>query len=244
LTARSRRPGRTLSALVVSAVAASALAGASSSQSAVPVAGLVGYWAFDEGSGSTAADGSGNGHTGSLNYGASWASGGNCKLGNCLSFDGNDDYVRIPDHSQLRITGDLTITAWIKPNKPGSTQSIVSKRYEYELGPISATSPYPLNWSHKNSSGTLIQGPLTSSSQTGQWQHVALVRSGNQITGYTNATPTPSSTYSSPPSSSSYPLNIGRNPGSNQRFNGHIDEVRIYNRALTPTEIQAVYGAG
>jgi hypothetical protein len=56
-------------------------------------------------------------------------------LGTCLSFDGTDDYVRVADTAELRITGDIPVSAWIKPTGARSVESIVSKRYEFELGP-------------------------------------------------------------------------------------------------------------
>ena len=105
----------------------------------MPPNGLVGYWSFNEGSGSTAADGSGNGHTGSLQYSPTWATTGSCRVGGCLSFDGTDDYVRVADSAPLRITGNLTLSAWIKPTGARSVQSVVSKRYEFELGPVQGT---------------------------------------------------------------------------------------------------------
>ena len=211
-----------------------------------PTNGLVGYWAFDEGSGTTATDGSGNGRTGSLQYGPTWAASGACRVGGCLSFDGVDDYVRVADVAALRLTGDLTISAWIKPTGARSLQSIVSKRYEYELGPVSDAAPYALGWSHKDASGAFVSGNLTSSTEADQWQHVVLVRNGStrQMRGYKNGVLALSSTYSAPPGTSSYALNIGRNPGSIQRFRGWIDEVRIYNRVLSEAEIQELFTDG
>ena len=106
--------------------------------------GLVGHWAFDEGSGSVANDGSGNGYHGSLEYGPTWTASVGCRIGGCLSFDGSDDYVRVPDTAELRITGDLTVSAWIRPTGARTTMAIVSKRYEFELGPVHNVAPYPL----------------------------------------------------------------------------------------------------
>jgi hypothetical protein len=210
---------------------------------AVPASGLVGHWSFDEGAGTSAADGSGNGHTGSLQYGAGWASGGSCKRGACLALDGVDDYVRVPDTAGLRLTGDVTISAWIKPGALGSLQSIVSKRYEYELGPIAAASPYPLQWSQREPGSIGVSGRLSSSTTVGVWQHVVLVRDGQtrQIRGYKDGALALSSSYANPPGTSSYHLNIGRHAGGGQRFAGLIDEVRIYNRVLSAAEIAALF---
>jgi glucose/arabinose dehydrogenase len=204
--------------------------------------GLVGYWPFDEGSGTAAADLSGNGYNGTLQYSPTWTSSAGCVLGSCISFDGSDDYVRVADTAALRITGDISVSAWIKPTGTRSVQSIVSKRYEFELGPVHSVAPYPLRWSHKAAGGTLVSGDLAPATEADQWQHVVLVRDGatRQIRGYKNGALALSSSYSNPPDTSTYPLNIGRNPGGNQRFRGLIDEVRIYNRVLTAAEIQAL----
>jgi hypothetical protein len=120
---------------------------------AVPTEGLVAHWSFDEGSGTTAADRSGNGHTGTFQYGASWATGAQCKVGACVSLDGADDYVRVLDAAGLRLTGDVTVSAWIKPTAFGTERTVVSKRYEFELGAIDDAPPYPLRWTHKAAGG-------------------------------------------------------------------------------------------
>jgi hypothetical protein len=73
--------------------------------------GLIGHWTFDEGSGTTVADSSGNNNTGTLVNGPTWDTG---KIGGALSFDGSDDYV---DASNLSYNTDypLTVSLWIQP---------------------------------------------------------------------------------------------------------------------------------
>lgn len=157
--------------------------------------------------------------------------------------NGTSHYVRIQDSPAVRITGDLTISAWIKPTKLGTARSIVSKRYEYELGHTAALSPYQLLWSHRDSGGKVQSGNLTSSTDLGVWQHVVLVRNAatKQVTGYKNGGAALTTTYVRAPGTSDYHVNIGRNAGGNQHFAGLIDEVRIYNRVLTAAEIDALF---
>jgi glucose/arabinose dehydrogenase len=209
----------------------------------VPSAGLVGHWSFDEGAGSTAADGSGNGRSATLTYGPTWAPPSQCRVGGCLSFDGADDYAKVADAAALRLTGDLTISAWIKPTGLGTKQAVVSKRYEFELGPIAASSPFAMSWTHKEPSGTAVSGPLSTSTASGSWQHVALVRNGatRKISGYADGAVATTSTYATAPGTSSYNVAIGRHASGGQHFKGLIDEVRIYDRALTPDEVRALY---
>jgi hypothetical protein len=77
-----------------------------------PFRGLVGYWQFDEGSGTSGSDSSGQGNTGNLINTPTWIAG---VSGNALSFNGTNQYVNIPDDNTLDFgTIDFTIAAWIK----------------------------------------------------------------------------------------------------------------------------------
>jgi glucose/arabinose dehydrogenase len=225
------------------AVATLLASAAGPTTAAVPTEGLVAHWSFDEGSGSTAADRSGNGHAGSLQYGATWAAAAQCKLGACVSLDGSDDYVRVLNKASLELTGDVTVAAWIKPAAVGSERTVVSKRYEFELGAIDDVAPHPLKWTHKAAGGAVVSGNLTTSTEASRWHHVVLVRdaTAREIRGYEDGTPNVTGTYASPPATSTYNVNIGRNPGGGQHFKGLIDEVRVYGRALSPAEVQALY---
>ena len=73
--------------------------------------GLVGWWKFDEGSGTVAYDSSGNGNNGNLTNGPTWTTG---KIGGALSFDGENDYVDVPSIQSVN-GGGVTFAVWIKP---------------------------------------------------------------------------------------------------------------------------------
>jgi Concanavalin A-like lectin/glucanases superfamily len=150
------------------------------------------------------------------------------------------------DAAALKLTGDVTVSAWIRPASLGRKQSIVSKRYELELGWIHDVAPYALKWSHKESGGGLVSGDLTASTEAGQWQHVVLVRdaASKQVRGYKNGVLGVTSSYLLGPGANTYNLNLGRNPGGSQHFGGLLDEVRIYSRALTDAEVQALFSQG
>ena len=93
--------------------------------------GLAAY-AFDEGAGTTAADASGNGSTGTLTGGATWSVG---KYGTAVQLDGNDDYVNLGNPTGLRLTGSMTVSAWIYSAAfPADDAAIVSKRSGTEVG--------------------------------------------------------------------------------------------------------------
>ena len=80
-------------------------------------ADLVGYWALDEGTGSTAADAGNNGNSGTLNGNPQWVAG---KMGNALQFDGSGDYVEVTGFSGLTNVTTLSISAWVKLTSTGT----------------------------------------------------------------------------------------------------------------------------
>jgi hypothetical protein len=96
--------------------------------------GLVGQWKFDENSGTTASDSSGNGNTGTLTSGAGWGVGQN---GAAVNLDGLDDYVQVGAQSSLVMTSAVSLSAWIYPTGAGSEPTygatIVCKEGEYGL---------------------------------------------------------------------------------------------------------------
>ena len=87
---------------------------ASATVTAPPVTGLVAAYGFDAGSGTTAADQSGNGNTGTL-ANATWAGAGSGKFGNALSFNGTNATVNIPHSASLNLTTGMTLEAWVRP---------------------------------------------------------------------------------------------------------------------------------
>src|SRR6185295_4626702 len=119
MTARRRRP------MVRQVVRVAGLAGAATlvallltSASTSAPSGLVAAYAFDEGSGSTVSDASGNGNTGTIS-GATWSSAG--KYGSALSFNGSSGRVTIPNASSLQLSSGMTLEAWVNPAAVSST---------------------------------------------------------------------------------------------------------------------------
>ncbi len=96
--------------------------------------GLVGYWSFDEGSGATSTDISGNGNDGTLTNSPKWTTG---KVSSALQFDGINDYVNMEDNttaSPLSFTSQaFSIEAWIKLDAIGGNHSIFSRRVLFLL---------------------------------------------------------------------------------------------------------------
>jgi hypothetical protein len=195
---------------------------------------LVGWWRFDEGSGSVAADSSGNGLDGTIE-GAIWTAG---KSGSALEFDGADDAVRIPEFA----TGEAqTITAWIKIDSVSSGQKQMFNgngpphmNFELADGMIEGRV-------YTGSTNITLTGPEV---PVGDWTHVAWAydHPGNRselfIDGVSVALGEASFTVAHTSSSV-----IGRHPtATTASFLGVIDDVRVYSRALTEAEILAAMG--
>jgi hypothetical protein len=204
-----------------------------------PKKGLVGYWKFDEGSGTTAYDSSGYGNDGTI-QGATRVDNGGCRK--ALNFDG-DDHVDCGKDPSLDITDAFTIEAWVNfaetpPQVQWEGPTIVSKD---EGGGVNN------KWifEYRNGRTVFHIGPhspicrMSSNEWTptpNQWYHLAVVKSGNTYTFYRNGVldGTDSTTMYVPIINA--PLEIGRAEGTCY-FKGIIDEVRIYNYARSPSQI-------
>jgi len=207
-----------------------------------PTSGLVAYWNFDEVSGGTAGDSIG-GNTGILVNGPAWTTG---KIGNALDFDGVDDYVNVGTNSALNITGDVTVSAWVKHDTSLGADVVVGK-----LG--NSLLPYSIridgndyvNFDQMN--GTAPQSTLTSNGKVplGIWTHVAVVRSGGTRSIYINGTLDKGPTaYTKAGGASTVPFVIGNiSTIGSDYFDGAIDDVRVYNRALSSFEVQDLFAS-
>lgn len=197
--------------------------------------GLIGYWKFDEGSGSSAADSSNNGNTGTLTGSPTWVTG---HSGSALQFNGSN-YAQVSNSSSLQITGDITIAAWVNRNTAGNYDVIAAKSdgttYNYNFF---FDSLYPDKESLYSASTSPTQAISTSTVSAGSWQKVAVTRSGNTVTFYLNGSAVGTATITGSFGSSTVPLKIGHD--GYKGMSGSIDELRIYNRALTQAEIQAL----
>lgn len=202
--------------------------------------GLVGCWHFDENSGTTTGDSSGNGNDGTIN-GATWTTG---KCGSALSFNGVNNYVEVPDNNSLHISDGITIEAWIKPTDTAQWRTIISKF----VG--SRKDIYFFLYSGKL--GVALDGPQSSDWKpnvpisTGTWTHVSVTYDGSHLRLFKNGAEAASKGASGSLSlaTNTNPLYIGKNTKWGEYFKGSIDEVRIYERALSPEEIKAHYEVG
>jgi len=218
--------------------------------------GLVGYWDFEEGSGSLTSDKSGNGNDGILgggtaSYEPDWAGGivplsGGKEGGGALQFDGTDDYVEVPDDDSLDITDAITIEVWIKPTIDGNRHDIIRKAYPYGMYILSSNN---IAIEGYDDGADYVAASISATPYDGLWTHVVgtinvsanpqaiLYINGEQKdTGYNANIDNLRSTADN--------LVIGSWVGTSNFFDGIIDEVRIYNRALSAEEIRYHYNRG
>ena len=204
--------------------------------------GLVAAYGFNEGTGATVSDSSGNNLTGTI-VGATWTTGG--RYGNALSFNGTSSYVDLGNPTALQLTGSMTLEAWVNAAaNPADDGQIVAKSngsgWQFKTSPD--TGPHTFGVAVSGSSGSNTQRYSTTVRSLNTWYHVAGVY--NATTGtldiYVNGALNNGALVGTIPASQfnqTVNVNIGRRSGG-YFFNGIIDEVRIYNRALSQTEIQ------
>jgi hypothetical protein len=196
---------------------------------------------MNEGSGTTITDLSGNGITGTL-QGATWTTTG--KYGNALSFNGTSSYVDLGNPTALQLTGSMTVEAWVKaaanPADDGQIVAKASNNGGWQLKTSPDTGPHTFGMQVAGSS--LGQRYSNTVRALNTWYHIAGVynASTKAIDVYVNGVLDSGTLRGTVPASQilqSVNVNIGRRT-SGYYFNGVIDEIRIYNRALSQTEIQ------
>jgi len=203
--------------------------------------GLVASYPFSEGAGTTTADHSGNANHGTITA-PTWTAQG--KFGNALSFNPNSNpvtIVTIPDAATLDLSIAGTIEAWVWMSTAGQWNSVLAKgstnsdqAHNYAME-IDTTNRVLCILGNGNSS--LVVRSATALSNT-TFYHVACTWDGATVSLYVNGALNASSDQTIAPNGNTSPLYIGQFGGNSDRFAGTIDEVRIYNRALSPTEIQ------
>ncbi len=205
--------------------------------------GLIAHWKLDEEAGTTAQDSSGNGHDGTLINGPLWTEG---RINYALDFDGSNDKVTIPHHDDLD-PESMTIAAWVYLEQSKAWSAVLTKdeQVSYWLG-VGGTTPLFL-LSPDGSSGNHIRFWADSGMTLNTWHHIAATYDGSYVQLYIDGSSSGSPQgYNGGIYQGTSQVLIGDSitwqPFSNT-FNGIIDDVRIYNRALGQEEIQAIYDA-
>ncbi|MFC5834295.1 LamG-like jellyroll fold domain-containing protein [Nonomuraea insulae] len=199
-------------------------------------AGLVAAYAMNEGAGTSVGDASATGNTGTATSTA-WAATG--KYGKALSFNGTSSWVTVNDAASLRLTTGMTLEAWVNPSTVTSWRTVLMKQHTGGLAYVlSAGSDSNRPHTVIHTTGEVDTGG-TASLALNTWSHLAATYDGTTIRLYVNGTQVSQRTAGGPIRTDNGVLRIGGNSLWGEYFTGLIDEVRVYNRALTPIQLQA-----
>ncbi len=199
-------------------------------------AGLVAYYPFD----GNLKDSSGKGNNGTMVREPTWVTG---KIGQAMSFDGLRDFVEVPDSASLDIADALTMAAWVNPRSTGDHRWLLAKAMwgaaeTYGLG-ITNTGRIECGvsinnaWTYRQSTETIGNGT---------WSHIVGQYSPPFIRVFINGKLSEEwNVGTSKINTNNHNLLIGKQT-QNQFYGGSADEVRIYNRALSPEEILGLAG--
>jgi hypothetical protein len=224
-----------------------------------PPMGIVGWWPGDGNANDIV-----GGNNGTLVGGVTFAPG---EVGQAFSFDGLTGAVVVPDAPSLDQTQQLTVDAWVYPTAISGSDDVVGGIVtkdlvgnQYDIGRRNADSCAPSSGIPTGNIAFAMDGITGLPNECrgwvnggaalplGAWSHIALTFDGHFVTVYVNGAVTRQIAVSGTLTVSTGPLTIGARSGSDNsgrsRFAGEIDEVDIFNRALSASEIQAIYAAG
>ena len=198
-------------------------------------ADLIAAYGFEE-AGSLAIDSSQYGHTGTVSGAAHAALG---KFGSARSFDGVNDWITISDTSRLDLTQGMTLEAWVRPTSVSDWTTVLLKERPNGLAyGLYASDDHSRPAGYVRRSQDIdVTGP--SALPTHEWSHLAATYNGSRFRLYVNGSLVADRRLTGSIASSNRPLRIGGNSVWDEFFSGLIDEVRVYNRALSAAEIQA-----
>jgi chitodextrinase len=200
------------------------------------IPGLVAAFSFNEGPGTTVVDSSGNGNNGTI-ANATWSTSG--KYASALVFNGTNALVTVPDAASLHLTTSMTLEAWVNPSAVNSVwRDVIYKGNDnYYLEGSSGGGPSPAVGGTFGGANANVYGSAALALNT--WAHLAATYDGTTLRLYVNGTQVSSVPRTGSIATSSNPLQIGGDGIYGQYFNGLIDEVRVYNVALTQAQIQS-----
>lgn len=240
---------RALEQSEITALYNSGLAKINASQNNQLTSGLVGLWSFNgpDMDGDTAIDRSGQGNNGTLSGPVRTIG----KLGQALSFDGSSDYVTTQSGTSYNLA-NITVSAWVYANAVGAgttheSDTVVQRyslgSYGWKLGVDSSGKPVWLYYGQPCTSDVVTS---SGSSVVGAWHHLSGVRSSAGLELFVDGVSRGTDTQTCAVPTDSAPILMGQWKDSSlaQNFNGSIDEVRIYNRALTSDEVRRLYNMG
>jgi hypothetical protein len=196
--------------------------------------GLIAAYTFDEGAGTTTADLSGNGRTGTLVNGPAWAVG---KYGNALSYNGVNSYVSITNTFDISAL-PFTIVAWVNPTNYSDYRKVFSKRNSWAANSMRVDlTLYP------SDGHVVLEQPnsmlnFSYSPPLNTWTHIAVVARTTGTDLYVNGNLTQTLGAFTLGTSATALVRVGLAGDGQDPFLGRIDNLRIYSRAITQSEVQ------
>ncbi len=220
-----------------------------------PIASPLGHWKFDEQQGQTTYDSGFGGNNGTLGANSSsaaddptWkvAGSGACKSNGCLSFDGSDDVVNVGSSGLVDPLSDYSLSAWVNvASGTGHTmysQANTANNQQLFLWQVQTSQ---VIHTVRNNAGTEFDCTFPRPTSN-EWTHLVLVRNGSSFSQYTNGLLTGTCSGTASGTYTFNTSNIGRliRLTSGGSFSGSLDEVKLYNSALTADEIKIDMNAG
>ncbi len=198
-------------------------------------AGLVAYWSFDEGQGTTAKDSSGNGNNGTLMGVATWTSG---KVKGALQF--TNGLVTVPHSQSLNIAGNFTIALWAEAEAYADYFTILNKtsndNWTDGYGIYSQNGTPSNICGFRTNLGQRACGPMGAAMA---FHHLALVYDQVNLIMYVDGVPVGTTPLTGPVATNMGSLLIGK--AGTHPWNGKLDEIRVFNRNLTPVEVLQLF---
>lgn len=209
--------------------------------------GPVAYWKFDEGYGTTTHDATTSSHNGTLTSGPTWQSEDMCVSGKCLKFDGVNDYVSIGIGSDYLPLDTFSICAWVK--SPGLAAGMTKNGiFSLTYGLSISLNSSGLIETYMDNGTTIVSGSAGSNLYDNNWHHVCMAYDGANQHIYADGIEKASlaRTWLGTTRWPTNGVNVGHenNNPPVYKFNGFIDEVKLYNYNLTAAQVKADYLAG
>lgn len=180
------------------------------------------------------------GDNGTLHGGSQWITASIYTPVRVLHLNGTNAYMSAPEKSQLEMTSQMTVAAWVYATQSSDqAQRIVAKVYDWDI---------KLNGTHPQLTAGNDYAMMNYSLPLNAWTHIAFAFSSGTVTAYVNGQPvglaanTFASGYSLP--TNQYGMYIGTDSSLSYFFSGYLSDVRLYNRALAAGDVSALYAAG
>jgi hypothetical protein len=210
------------------------IVGSSTSSSSGDIkTGLVAQWKFTEGSGNYAYDSSGYGNTATLTNPTWWTS----NYGVTAWFNGSSSQGVVKESSSLQLTTAATVAFWVRPSVSSATDPrIIAKLYDWD---VKLNNRYPqFSAAGKYAMANVSLNPL-------EWHHVAFTFSKGVVTAYIDGVNVGmgANTFTGGETIAQYQYGLYLATDGSNPFTGSLDDVRVYNRALTAADVGALFKA-